>query len=60
MTSVSQLRKVTNKIKRIKTISQSLEGAKKEFENEFKKLADEFERASRELDEYIDMLRKRE
>ena len=56
MASVSQLRKVRNKIKKIKTLAQSLEGAKEEFEKEFKQLGEEYERTSEEL---MDLLEKK-
>jgi len=60
MVSISQIREVRNKIKKIKTISSSLKGAKEEFIEEFKKLGSEFEKASEELDAFLDMLKKRE
>ena len=58
MATVSQLRKVRNKIKKIKTLAQSLESAKEEFKKEFIHLAEEYERTSEELIALLEKIKK--
>ena len=58
MASVSQVRKVRNKIKKIKTLLQSLESAKEEFRKEFIHLAEEYERTSEELKDLLEKKKK--
>ena len=58
MGSVTGIRGVSNKIRKIKRIAQSLEAAEKEFKTEINKIVDELEQSKKELQVFFDELRK--
>jgi len=60
MGTVTGIRGVSNKIRKIKRIARSLEDAKKEFKIEVDKIADELEKSKNDLQEFIDSIRKGE
>lgn len=60
MGAISGIRGISNKIKKIKTIARSLEDAKKEFKIEVEKATDELEQAKKEIQDFINTIRKGE
>lgn len=60
MGSVTGIRGVSNKIRKIKRIARSLEDAEKEFKIEVDKIVDELEQSKKELQAFFDALRKGE
>ena len=58
MSSISGFRGIKNKLKKIKTISKSMEEAKEEFKKEFEKAANELNEIRQVLEDIIDNLKK--
>lgn len=60
MDATSGIRGIRNKLKKIKTIAQSLEDAKNELKNEVDKAANELEETKKDIQHLIDVIRKGE